>query len=62
MEMRPFAKSMGRIGTESAFEVMARARSGATVGAILEESQIADADLAEAMCTLLTRGVLFPRP
>src|SRR5262249_35212383 len=44
--------------TEAERDVLARAAKGTTVGAILEESPLPDADLAEAICTLITDGVL----
>ncbi len=47
--------------TAAEFEVMARARPGVSVAALIEESALPDADLAEAIRTLLTRGVLRVR-
>ena len=42
-------------------DVLARAKEGTAVGEVLEQSPLPDADLAEAMCTLLTSGVLCAR-
>ncbi len=42
-------------------DVLARARRKATVGDILESSPLPDADLAEAVCTLISGGVLCAR-
>jgi DNA-binding response OmpR family regulator len=39
------------------FDLLARAKSGVTVAAALEESPYPDAEIAEAICTLLARGV-----
>lgn len=47
--------------TAAEFDVMARAKAGATVRAVLDESALSDAELAEAVCTLVARGVLIPR-
>ncbi|MBZ5640073.1 MAG: response regulator [Acidobacteriia bacterium] len=47
--------------TAAEFDVMARAKGGAAVQAMLDESPLPDADLAEAICTLLTRGALRAR-
>jgi DNA-binding response OmpR family regulator len=47
--------------TPAEVDVMARAKTGATVRAMLDESPLPDADLAEAICTLLTRGALRAR-
>jgi CheY-like chemotaxis protein len=48
-------------GNPAEADVLARARAGATVRAMLEESPHPDADVAEAICTLLTRGALRAR-
>jgi len=40
------------------FDVLARARSGITVGQAIEDSPHPDAQVAESICTLLTRGVI----
>ncbi len=60
LELAPDAKA--RLGpqpvTPAEFEVMARAKGGATVAALLDESPLTDADLAEAIGTLLARGAL----
>ena len=42
-------------------EVIERARGGAAVGDILEASSLPDADLAEALCGLISNGVLHAR-
>jgi DNA-binding response OmpR family regulator len=44
--------------TAAELDVLARARMGAPVGDILEGSPLPDADLAEAIVTLLTDGIL----
>jgi hypothetical protein len=63
LELTPDAKT--RLGdhpiTAAKFDVMARAKGGATVRAILDESAIPDAELAEAICALLSRGALRAR-
>ncbi len=45
----------------AAVDVLARVEGGAAVGDILENSPLPDADLAEAMCTLISAGVLCAR-
>jgi len=40
------------------FDVMSRAKGGATIRAMLDDSSLPDADLAEAIGTLLARGAL----
>jgi len=47
--------------TPAELDVLARARMGASVGDILEGSPLPDADLAEAICTLVTDGILTAR-
>jgi len=47
--------------TPAELDVLARARMGAAVGDILEGSPLPDADLAEAICTLVTDGILTAR-
>jgi len=47
--------------TPAELDVLARARMGAAVGEILEGSPLPDADLAEAICTLMTDGILTAR-
>lgn len=42
-------------------EVLDRAKGGVGVGELLETSPLPDADLAEAMCTLISSGVLHAR-
>jgi DNA-binding response OmpR family regulator len=42
-------------------DVIGRAKVGAAVGEIIEASPLPDADLAEAMCTLISSGVLYAR-
>lgn len=44
------------------FEMLSRAKRGATVAQALEESPRPDAELAEALCSLLSRGVLSTSP
>jgi DNA-binding response OmpR family regulator len=44
--------------TPAEFDVLARARGGATVGEAIEASPHPDAQAAEAICTLMTRGVV----
>ena len=51
----------GHAVTAAEVDVMARTRGGATVRSILDESPQPDAELAEAICTLLTRGALSAR-
>ncbi len=55
------ARMEGQPITPAEFEVMAGAKGGASVGAILERSRLPDADLAEAVCMLMTRGVVRTR-
>ena len=43
------------------FDLLARAKGGTTVGRILEESPHPDAQIAEALYTLMTRGILHGR-
>jgi len=40
------------------FDLLARSKEGVTVAAALEESPFPDAQIAEAICTLLARGVV----
>lgn len=47
--------------TPAQFDVMSRAKGGATVRAVLDESPLPDADLAEAIAILLACGALRPR-
>jgi hypothetical protein len=47
--------------TQAELDVIARAKIGSDIGAILEGSPLPDADLAEAICTLLTNGVLVAK-
>jgi DNA-binding response OmpR family regulator len=51
----------GRALTPAELDVLARVRLGTAVGAILEASPLPDADLAEAICTLVSNGVLVAR-
>jgi len=44
--------------TPAEFDVLARARGGVSVAQAIEESPHPDAQVAEAICTLLARGVL----
>ena len=63
LEIAPDAKQ--RLGSRrlapAEVDILARAKEGAAVGDVLEQSPFPDADLAEAMCTLLTSGVLCAR-
>jgi CheY-like chemotaxis protein len=47
--------------TPAEVDVLARAKVGTTVRDMLDDSPLPDADLAEAICTLLTRGALRAR-
>jgi CheY-like chemotaxis protein len=64
LELAPDARNRlhGQAVSPAEFDVMARAKEGAAVGAILDASPLPDADLAEAMCTLITRGVVRATP
>ena len=44
------------------FDLLARAKSGVTVARVLEDSPHPDAQIAEAICTLLARGVVRSVP
>jgi CheY-like chemotaxis protein len=44
--------------SQAELEVLAQARAGATLQQILDASPLTDGELAEAVCTLVTRGVL----
>jgi CheY-like chemotaxis protein len=46
--------------TEPEYEVLARTRSGSSIGAILDDSPIPDGALAQAICSLLERKILHP--
>jgi hypothetical protein len=48
----------GHAVTPAEFDLLARAKSGVRVDRALEESPHPDAQIAEAICTLLTRGVV----
>jgi len=52
------ARLEGKTLSPAEFEVLSRAKSGASVGAVLEESAQPDALVAEAIGTLLSRGIL----
>ena len=57
VESRPHAED----ATRAEMDVMRRAKGGMSVGEILDESPLPDAELAEALCTLLTREVIRTR-
>jgi hypothetical protein len=40
------------------FDLLARAKAGASVARLIEDSPHPDARIAEAICTMLSRGVL----
>ncbi len=63
LELAPGAKEKlgGQPVTPAEFEVMSHAKGGACVRALLDESPLPDADLAEAIATLLSRGALQAR-
>ena len=63
VEMAPESESRldGHDATVAEVEVMRRAKGGPTVGDILDQSPLPDAELAEAMCALLTRDVIRTR-
>ena len=44
------------------YDVLARAKSGVTVADAIEHSPHADAAVAEAICTLLARGIVRSVP
>ncbi|MBD3866575.1 MAG: response regulator [Acidobacteria bacterium] len=46
--------------TEPEYEVLARARSGSSIAAILDDCPLLDGALAEAICSLLDRKILLP--
>ncbi len=46
--------------TEPEYEVLARARSGSSIGTILDECSLLDGELAQAICSLLDRKILLP--
>jgi CheY-like chemotaxis protein len=52
-------KLHGHNVTPAEFDVLARAKTAATVGRIVDESPHPDAEVAEAICTLMTRGVVL---
>jgi hypothetical protein len=47
--------------TPAEFDVLARAKSGTTVARAIAESPHPDAQVAEAICTLHSRGVVRRR-
>jgi len=51
----------GHTVTPAEFDVLARAKSGTTVARVLAESPHPDAQIAEAICTLHSRGVVRRR-
>jgi DNA-binding response OmpR family regulator len=63
IEMAPESESRldGHDATRAEVEVMRRAKGGPTVGDILDQSPLPDAELAEALCALLTRDVIRTR-
>lgn len=63
LELAPDARMRlhGHAVTPPEFDVLARAKTGTTVARALEESPHPDAQVAEAICTLVTRGVLRGR-
>jgi hypothetical protein len=63
LEPAPDAKERigGRRLAPAEVDVMKRARQGVAVGDIIEQSPLPDADLAEAMCTLISSGILHAR-
>jgi len=60
LEMSPDARGLlqGRQVSPAEFDVLTRAKGGATVGELLDQSPLPDADLGEAICTLLTHGIV----
>jgi DNA-binding response OmpR family regulator len=48
--------------TPAEFDVLARSKTGVTIAAAIEQSPHPDAKVAEALCTLLARGVVRPTP
>ena len=55
------ARLHGHTVTPAEFDVLARAKSGTTVGRAIAESPHPDAQVAEAICTLHSRGVVRRR-
>ncbi len=51
----------GEDATRAEVDVIRRAKGGMSVGDILDQSPLPDAELAEALCTLLTREVIRTR-
>ena len=60
LELAPDAKAKlgSQTVTPAQFDVMSRAKGNSTVRAMLDESLLPDADLAEAISTLLARGAI----
>ncbi len=52
----------GHALTPAEFDLLARSKSGVTVGRAIDDSPHPDAKVAEAICTLLARGVVRAAP
>ncbi len=61
LDLAPDARSRlhGHAVTPAEFDVLARAKGGITVARAVEDSPHPDAQVAEAICTLLARGVVL---
>jgi len=61
LDLAPDARTRlhGHSVSPAEFDVLARAKAGTTVGRLIEESPHPDAQVAEAICTLMTRGVIL---
>jgi hypothetical protein len=51
----------GHAVTPAEFDVLARAKTGIRVDRAIDDSPHPDAQVAEAICTLMTRGIVAPR-
>ncbi len=64
IELRLASDARSRLKTShvrpAEYDVLARSKTGETVGGILDRSPLPDGPLAQAICTLVDRGVLVP--